>query len=128
MKSPLLVIPLVASISPWCLFAGSESGDRESADWAARVAYAENKRDANIREVRSIRRYVLHNARWKNDGTATVLVTSDVNGHKRYSFLDSHLEGIQKQILQRILDGEVETAVRKDEDPSISPRNYEMTP
>ena len=127
MKRPVLLLPLLAAVSPFWLSAGSDLG-QETANWAARVASAENARDANIREVKSIRCYVLHNPRWKNDAVATVLVTSGPTGRKKYAILDLKAEGMQKQVLQRILDGEVETAAKRDEDPSISPRNYEIVP
>jgi hypothetical protein len=128
MNRPILVLPLLVAVSPFWLSAGNDDVGRESGNWAARVASAESVRDANIREVKSIRRYVLHNPRWKNDAVATVRFTSGSNGRKRYNILDLRAEGLQKQILQRILDGEVETAAKKEEDPLISPRNYEVTP
>jgi hypothetical protein len=95
---------------------------------AARVASAEKARDARISEVKSIRRYVLHNPRWKKDATATVLFTYQPDGRKRYEVLNMSGEGLQQHVLQRILDGEVETASKKSEDGSISPENYHITP
>jgi hypothetical protein len=87
MKPSSLALPLLAAVAPFCLYAGSDEVGRV-ANWAVRVASAERARDSNIREVKSIRRYVLHNPRWKNDAVATVLVTSDASGHKKYAILD----------------------------------------
>ena len=88
------------------LWAASLTGPAEN--WAAKVAAAEQKRDARIREVRAIRRYVLHNPRWKTDAVMTAMMSYDISGQKRYEVLDVRAEGIQKQVFQRILDGEVE--------------------
>src|SRR3954447_787427 len=114
----------IAAMVP--LWAASLTGASEN--WAAKVAAAEQKRDARIREVRAIRRYVLHNPRWKADAVMTAMMSYDTSGHKHYEVLDVRAEGIQKQVFQRILDGEVESAARNDDDGSINPDNYEITP
>jgi len=116
-------IAIVAMVPLW---AASLTGPSEN--WAAKVAAAEQKRDARIREVRAIRRYVLHNPRWKTDGAMTAMMSYDTSGHKRYEVLDVRAEGIQKQVFQRILDGEVESAARNDDDGSINPENYDIVP
>jgi hypothetical protein len=95
---------------------------------AARVASAEKARDVRISEVKSIRRYVLHNPRWKKDANATVLFTYQTDGRKRFEVLNMSADGLQQHVLQRILDGEVEVVSKKSEDSSISPENYHITP
>jgi hypothetical protein len=95
---------------------------------ATRLASTEKAQDARISEVKSIRRYVLHNPRWTKDATATVLFTYEPDGRKRYEVLNMNAEGLQERVLHRILDGEVEAASKKSEDSSISPENYQITP
>ena len=117
----------LAFISP--LWVAAEEGRGPACEnWAAKVAVAEHRRDSGIQELRSVRRYLLHNARWKKDAVMTVLFTQDESGRKRYSVLDQQAEGIQREVLERILKGEVEASGRKEEDASFSPRNYEFTP
>ena len=124
------IAPIYASIAIAAtvpLWAASLTGPTEN--WGAKVAAAEQKRDARIREVRAIRRYVLHNPRWKTDAVMTAMMSYDISGQKHYEVLDVHAEGIQKTVLQRILDGEVEqSAVRNDDGGSINPENYDIVP
>jgi hypothetical protein len=68
----------IAAMVP--LWAASLTGPSEN--WAAKVAAAEQKRDARIREVRAIRRYVLHNPRWKTDAVMTDMMSTDISGQK----------------------------------------------
>lgn len=96
-------------------------------DLAAKVAAADKRRDANILEVRSVRQYRLHNPRWEKDALMTALVTTAANGRKRYEILDMQGEGMQKTVLKRILEGEVEVSGSGAEDGSLSPENYEFT-
>jgi hypothetical protein len=103
------------------------SGVPPCGNLAARLASAEKAQDARISEVKSIRRYVLRNPRWKKDATATVLFTYQPDGRKRYEILNMSAEGLQQHVLQRILDGEVEAASKKSEDSSITPDNYQIT-
>lgn len=98
----------------------------EGCDLAAKVAAADKRRDANILEVRSVRQYRLHNPRWQKDATMTALVTTAANGRKRYEILEMQAEGMQKTVLKRILEGEVEVSSAA-EDGSLSPENYEFT-
>jgi len=109
-------------------FDAGSSGTPSCDNLAGRVATAEKTRDARISEVKSIRRYVLRNPRWKRDAVATVLFTYQQDGRKRYEILNMSAEGLQQHVLQRILDGEVEAASKKSEDSSISPENYQITP
>src|ERR1051326_1818295 len=122
---PLLLIAAIGTL-PGVL--PGASGDVPCGDLATRVSTAEKARDARIGEVKSIRRYVLRNPRWKTDGVATVLFTYEPDGRKKYEILTMKAEGLQERVLKRILDGEVEASVKKSEDASISPDNYQITP
>jgi hypothetical protein len=102
---------------------GSSCGDLVS-----RVSTAEKARDSRIGEVKSIRRYVLRNPRWKRDAVATVLFTYLPDGSKRYEILGMNAEGLQQHVLERLFDGEVDAASKKSDDGSLSPENYQMTP
>ncbi len=104
------------------------SGSPSFENLAARVSTAEKARDARIGEVKSIRRYVLRNPHWTKEAVANVLFTYQPDGQMHYEVLSMKAEGSQQRILQRILDGQVETASKKSEDPSISPQNYQMKP
>lgn len=119
---------LLITTAALCSAAAAGSGIPTCDQLAARVASAEKARDSRIGRVKSIRRYVLRNPRWKRDGVATVLFTYQPDGRKRYEILAMNAEGIQQHVLQRILDGEVEAASKKSDDSSISPDNYQMTP
>jgi hypothetical protein len=103
------------------------SGAPPCGNLAARLATTDKAQEARISEIKSIRRYVLRNPRWKKDATATVRFTYEADGSKRYEILNMSAEGLQQHVLQRILDGEVEAASRKSEDSSISPENYHIT-
>jgi hypothetical protein len=100
----------------------------EGCDLATKVAAADKKRDANIRELRSVRQYRLHNSRWEKDATMTAFVATEADGRKHYEILDIKAEGMQKTVLKRILDAEVEMSRDKGEDSSLSPENYEFAP
>ena len=122
-RSLLLIV--AALLTPGRAPAGSAAPACDSL--AARVAKTEKARDARISEVKSIRRYVLRNPRWKSNAEATVLFSYQPDGSKRYEVLNMTGEGLQQHVLQRLLDGEVEVASKKSENGSISPENYQMT-
>ena len=125
MKSMVQLGPGVALVIS--LNAATGVAPQDQCDWAAKVSVAEHRRDSQIREIRSVRRYTLHNPRWKSDAKMTVLMIYEPNGSKRYEVLHMEAEGLQKQVLHRILEGEVEVAKEKD-DAAITPANYETVP
>ena len=91
-----------------CLAIHAMAGEHEP-DMATLIAAAESRRDANVREVRSIREYVVRNPRWPTDAIM-------------------HAEGMRRTILVKILDGEVQAAARQDRDGNINASNYELRP
>lgn len=93
-------------------------------DLLTRVALSNTERDGRVHQVRSLRRYTLHNARWSADATADVLVTIPGEGIPTYEIQAINARGIQKEILKKILDGEMQAAAQKDTD--INPTNYEF--
>lgn len=94
-----------------------------ASDLFLQVAEASKQRDSRIQEVRSIRRYILHNKRWANDAVADVLVAIDGNGHERFQILETTAKGFQREIFKRILDGEMEAS--KSGEAEITPANYD---
>jgi hypothetical protein len=95
-------------------------------DLIVRIADAEQWRDSQIQQVRSIRRYTLHNSHWTPDPSMDVLVTIDWTGKETYEILSTNATGLQKTIFKRILDGEVEAAAHKDSE--VNPDKYEGKP
>jgi hypothetical protein len=93
---------------------------------AARLWTAESERDAKVKEVRSVRRYTLRNSRWKSDATMQAIMTTSVDGKKRYEVLHTNAEGLRKKILLKILDGEVEAATREARNAYVNATNYEV--
>jgi len=89
----------------------------------AAIADAGQRRDLDVQEVRSVRKYILHNPKWEEDAIADVLVTMSGNGQEKYTILSSTAKGFHKEILRRILDGEMEAAEKKAAE--IVPANYE---
>ena len=93
-------------------------------DVMQRVALAETRRDALVDKVRSIRQYVLRNPRWQSAATMDVLVVSGSTG-KRVEVLRMDAVGMQKRILQKLLDGEI-AAARKQGEGEITPAHYDV--
>ena len=100
----------------------------ENPDLAALIADAESRRSANVREVRSVRQYVLRNPRWQTDALMQATMVTSGDGNKRYEINHTNAEGMREKILIRILDGEVEAAAKKDRDGNINSVNYELRP
>jgi len=90
------------------------------------LAQAGCRRDADVSEVRSVRRYNLHNDRWSEDAAAEVLFTLRVNTEASYSILSTNAKGLHREVLRRILDGEVDAWKKRDAD--ITPANYDAKP
>jgi hypothetical protein len=97
-------------------------------DLAAQIAAAESRRDANVREVRSVREYVVRNPRWQTDAMMHATMITSADGSKRYEIIRTNAEGLRKKILLRILDGEVQAAATKDRDGNVNAENYEIRP
>jgi hypothetical protein len=95
---------------------------------AALVAAAESRRDANVREVRSVREYVVRNSRWQTDAIMHATMITSADGSKRYDIVSTNAEGMRRKILVKILDGEVQAAARRDRDGNINSTNYELRP
>jgi len=85
------------------------AGENLENDLVTQIALAEAQRDAQVSEIRSIRHYILRNPRWKSDGTMEVRMTTFADGKKKYDILAMSVEGIQKQVFLRILEGEVQS-------------------
>lgn len=98
------------------------------AELAALISEAESRRDSMVREVRSVRRYIVRNARWDTDATMKAVMITSSDGSKRYEILETNAEGMRRTILTRILDGEVQAAAQKDRDGNVNPHNYELRP
>jgi hypothetical protein len=95
----------------------------------ARVNEADSKREANIRKIVSIRRYVLHNKRWDKDAIVRVRMTSEAGIGKRFEILEwENAGGLQKHALEKILESEVEASKRSIDiqDGAITSTNYDF--
>lgn len=103
------------------------TGEHEP-DMATLIAAAESRRDANVREVRSIREYVVRNRRWPTDAIMHATMITSGDGRKRYEIISTNAEGMRRTILVKILDGEVQAAARQDRDGNINASNYELRP
>jgi len=90
------------------------------------LAEAGSRRDADVSEVRSVRRYILHNDRWSEDAIAEVLFILRGNTVASYSILSTNTKGLHREILKRILDGEVEAWKKREAE--ITPANYDAKP
>jgi hypothetical protein len=97
-------------------------------DLALLVGQAEGQRDGKIKEVRSVRYYIVRNSRWKSDGTMEAVMITSGDGSKRYEILSMNADGLRKRILIKILDGEVEAAANKERDGNVNAANYELQP
>lgn len=96
-----------------------------------RVNAADEARESEVTKIVSTRRYVLHNQRWQKDAVMRVRMISEPGAGKRYEILGmENAEGLQKKILERILQGEVEASrIRSHEaDTSLTSANYNFVP
>lgn len=100
----------------------------EKSDLAALVGAAESRRDANVREVRSDREYVLRNPRWRTEARMQATMITSAEGNKRYEITSMNADGMRKSILVKILEGEVQAAAKKDRDGNVNAENYELRP
>ena len=100
----------------------------EKADLAALIGNAESWRDAMVREVRSVRRYVVRNPRWKTEARMHATMITSAGGNKRYEIGSVEADGLRRTILMKILDGEVEAAAKKDREGNVNAENYEIRP
>jgi len=87
------------------------------------LAEENNRRDSQVYEVRSVRRYILHNARWSEDATLEALFTVGTN-NASYTILNTTAKGLQKEVLKRILDGEIEAFQKREAE--IIPEHYDV--
>lgn len=92
----------------------------------AAVANAENRRDSQISEMKSKRRYTISNKRWENPVVVDVLVTWDGAQNKSYRILSSNADGVRKSIVTRILDAEMEATKKREAYADFTPANYDV--
>lgn len=103
-------------------------GGADERDLAALVAEAESRRDANVREVRSVREYIVRNPRWQADAIMLATMITAGDRRKRYEVIRTNADGMRRKILVKILDGEVQAAARQDRDGNVNAVNYELRP
>jgi hypothetical protein len=120
-------MPRYTAIVASCLAIHAIAGQHEG-DLAAQIAAAESRRDANVREVRSIREYVVRNPHWQTDAIMHATMITSADGSKRYDIISTNSEGMRRSILVRILDGEVQAAAKQDRDGNVNATNYELRP
>ena len=115
----------------FCTFALSISGSGEDSSGqrlSIRLAKTVQRQEEVVDQVQSWRRYMLHSSRWKTDGTMDVLVRVDGAGVEQApEVIGINAEGLQKEILRHIVEGEVEASNRKHFVP-ITLQDYTMVP
>jgi hypothetical protein len=97
----------------------------------AGVNEADGKREANIRKLVSMRRYVLHNKRWEKDAVMRVRMTFEVGTGRRFEILEWENAGtLQKHALEKVLESEVEASKGRLDiaDSAITAANYNFLP
>lgn len=114
--------------TPLIALAGCLGFPVAATELAELIALAEQRRDATVQEVRSVREYSVSNARWKTDATMTVEMITGPDGRKRYEVIRTNAEGMRRTILNRILEGEVQAAAKRDRDGNMNAKNYELRP
>ena len=95
----------------------------------ARVNEADTKREAGIRKIVSVRRYVLHNKRWEKDAVIRVRMTYEAGTGKKFEILQlENAGGLQKHALEKILESEVEASKGniEEQDTAITSANYDF--
>jgi hypothetical protein len=108
--------------------AGTVAPIQTGQNLAALVEASQHRRDAQVREIRSLRRYTLHNERWKSDATMDVVMTWDGHSRKQFEIVSSNVEGYQRRVLLKIVQGEVESAAVDDRDTAVTGENYAIEP
>lgn len=106
---------------------GSPGGD--VFQLVAQVNEAEAHRQSSITEVVSTRRYVLRNKHWEKDAVMYARFVARNDGKdKHFEILRmENVEGLQKRVFVKLLEGEVEAARRNsEEDSDITPANYDF--
>jgi len=95
----------------------------------ARVNEADSKREAGIRKIVAVRRYVLHNKHWEKDAVMRVRMTYEAGSGKKFEILESeNAGGVQKRALEKILESEVEASKTNldEQDTAITSTNYDF--
>ena len=106
--------------------AGTTSPANASQNLALQVEESQQRRDSQVRQVRSLRRYTLHNERWKSDAIMDVLMTWDGHLRKQFEIVSSNVDGYQHRVLLKIVQGEVESAAAEDRDTAVTDQNYSI--
>ena len=92
------MIPLVIlAASMFVIYLPQIARAAENPDLAALIADAESRRDANVREVRSVREYAVRNPRWQTDATMQAMMITSADGTKRYEIAHTNAEGMRKE-------------------------------
>jgi hypothetical protein len=121
-----LAVPVIAG-SP--LLLSGETDRVKAADVLTQVSAAEARREADVREVVSHRRYVLRNKRWDKDAVMHVRMKSNAGSGKSYEIVSmANAEGLQKKVFLKLLEGEIEASRKPDRDneTAITAENYEF--
>jgi len=93
-----------------------------------RVDKVDLEASSRLKSYSSIRRYVISTPRSTKPSEMTVRMTYAPDQGKNFEIVSmQNVEGIQRRILQKILDGERDASRKKtSEDIRISPRNYHV--
>jgi hypothetical protein len=107
----------------------SGGGEDDTRNLATRLAETVQRQGDSIDEVKSWRRYVLHNPRWKQDATMDVLVRVSGSGEERGpEIIAVNAEGLRYRILRHIIEGEMDASREKRGFVPFTARDYTMEP
>lgn len=108
---------------------GNSTADTSVRELPLRLIETTRRQGSELEQLQSWRRYVLHNPRWEKDATMDVLIRLNGSGAEEDPrILGTRAQGLQAQILRRIIEGEVDASRGKQEFLPITPENYTMQP
>ena len=95
---------------------------------AERAARADTENTTLLEGYTATRRYVISSPKFRRQAVMTVRVTFNAASGKSFEILSAeNAEGLQRRILQKILDGErAASSTRSNEQMRLSPANYDV--
>jgi hypothetical protein len=127
MQDSLIHRVVALSLLPAVMSATTLSETSSPTELALAVKHAEDRRDASVQSLVSVRRYTLRNKRWKEDAVMMVRMITEPSTGKRFEIVDAqNVVGLQKRALLKILEGEVDASRKNSDSSEITPDNYDF--
>jgi hypothetical protein len=107
----------------------AETRPSEESNVLSMVNAAEIRREADIRQMVSTRRYTLRNKRWDREAVMHVRITSQPKKGKQFEIVSmENVEGLQKKIFLKLLEAEVEASknVSHEAESALTAANYDF--